>query len=334
MRPFAPPELNNRLMKKRKKEAPVENEKNGTGSMTQLEARFAEAQSSLHPRRRQMIRAIIEHPEETYFLSSTELARRFGVDAATVVRAVQGLGYKKFGDFAADLRRHFVARITPYTLMQAAAREKQPLAERLQREVDKDIDNLHLLKNGLATERILDLAKQIHRSRSILVIGIDLAASLSTYLAYGLFTAGFSAEAPMGSEGVLYHKVHGLTSRDLLIAISFGRCLQDTVDAVKQARQQGTPTFGITNSDTTPIARYSDQYVVAPIAASVFTGSYVAPISVLNTIISACSHLHPQRTLARLRENEKEYLSGRRWYKEPSRESDPSRQRKTRQYHE
>ncbi|HZO08564.1 MAG TPA: hypothetical protein VFC77_04240, partial [Myxococcota bacterium] len=65
--------------------------------------------------------------------------------------------------------------------------------------------------------------------------------------------------------------------------------------------------------DTTPIARYCDGYVIAPITSAVFTGSYVAPMAVLNTIIAACSHLQPQRTLARLRENEKEYTSGARW---------------------
>jgi len=45
-------------------------------STTQLEARFADAQSKLAPRRRQMIREILDRPEETYFLSSRELGKR------------------------------------------------------------------------------------------------------------------------------------------------------------------------------------------------------------------------------------------------------------------
>jgi DNA-binding MurR/RpiR family transcriptional regulator len=283
-------------------------------AVTQLEARFAETQARLHPRRRQMLRAILDHPEETYFLSSRGLGKRFGVDAATVVRTIQALGYERFADFAADLRRHFVTRITPYTLLRSATREKQPVADRIQHNVGKDIDNLHLLQTQLDTAQIMEVARLVHRARQILVIGVDLAASLSYFLAYGLATAGFRAEAPIGSAGILYHKVKGLDAKDLLIALSFGRCLRETVEAVRQARQQGVPTFGVTNSDTTPIARYCDGYVIAPITSAVFTGSYVAPMAVLNTIIAACSHLQPQRTLARLRENEKEYTSGARWY--------------------
>jgi DNA-binding MurR/RpiR family transcriptional regulator len=286
-------------------------------SPTQLEARFAEAQSQLAPKRRQMMRAILNNPEEHYFLSSRELSKRFGVDAATIVRTIQALGYDRYADFAADLRRHFVTRITPYTAMQAATREKQTVSDRLRNNVDKDIDNLHLLKTSLDMARLLEVAKRIHRARRILVVGVDLAASLASYLAYSLSAMGFDSEAPIGSSGNLQHKVGILDKKDLLIAISFGRCLRETVKAVQRARKRGASTFGITDSDTTPLAIYCDGYLVASIASSVFTGSYVAPLAALSTIVAACAHLHPKRTLEVLREYEKEYTNGTRWYQEP-----------------
>jgi len=289
-------------------------------SPTQLEVRFADAQSKLAPRRRQMIRAIIDHPEEIYFLSSRELGKRFNMDAATIVRTIQVLGYDRYADFAADLRRHFVARITPYTTMQAAAMEKQSVADRLRQNVDKDIANLHLLKTGLDTTQVIDAAKRIHRARRIVVVGIDLAASLAHFLAYGLAVQGFDAEAPVGSGGNLIHKIKVLDAKDLLIAISFGRCLRETVEAAQRARRLGVPTFGITDSDTTPLAKYCDGYVVASIASSVFTGSYVAPMAAINTIIAACAHLHPQRMLAILRDYEKDATAGARWHQENSRD--------------
>jgi DNA-binding MurR/RpiR family transcriptional regulator len=289
-------------------------------SPTQLEIRFADAQSKLAPRRRQMIRAILDHPEEIYFLSSRELGKRFDMDAATIVRTIQVLGYERYAEFAADLRRHFVARITPYTTMQAATREKQSVADRLRQNVDKDIANLHLLKTGLDTSQVIAAAKRIHRARRIIVVGIDLAASLANFLAYGLAVQGFDAEAPVGSAGNLIHKIKVLDSKDLLIAISFGKCLRETVEAAQRARQRGVPTFGITDSDTTPLAKYCDGYIMASIASSVFTGSYVAPMAAINTIIAACAHLHPQRMLTILRDYEKDATAGARWHQEPQRD--------------
>jgi hypothetical protein len=55
---------------------------------------------------------------------------------------------------------------------------------------------------------------------------------------------------------------------------------------------------------------------VASIASSVFTGSYVAPMAAINTIIAACAHLHPQRMLSLLRDYEKDATAGARWYQE------------------
>jgi hypothetical protein len=82
--------------------------------MTPLESRFSKAEPNLNRSRRQLLRQILDTCQDTYFLSSHELAKRFQVDTATIVRTIQVLGYERYGDFLADLRSHFVRR--NYTL--------------------------------------------------------------------------------------------------------------------------------------------------------------------------------------------------------------------------
>ena len=130
------------------------------------------------------------------------------------------------------------------------------------------------------------------------MVGVDLAASLAWFLAYGLRPVGLDAEAPVGSAGNLQHKIDLLTDKDLLIAISFGRCLKETMQAVRRARSRGVPTFGITDGSTTPIAMHCDAHLLAPISSPSFTGSYVAPMALINAITLACTHLQPKRALA------------------------------------
>jgi len=289
---------------------------NGRGSPTALQSRFAEARSRLGPNRQQLIRDILDNCEETCFLSSRELAKRYDVDAATVVRTVQAMGYKGFADFSDDLRRHFVTRITPYTVLKAATQEKRSVADHIEHSLDKALENLNGMRAELDPKRVIELAKLIHRARRILIVGVDFAASLAYYFAYGLTTLGFEAEAPTGSEGNLQHTVDLLGSRDLLIASSFGQCLRVTVEAARQARGQGAKTFGITDSETTPIARYCDGHLIAPVASPSFLNSYVAPMALINAIEVACAHLDPRRSLTRLKPTDREYLSGQRWYRE------------------
>jgi DNA-binding MurR/RpiR family transcriptional regulator len=284
-------------------------------SSTSLQARLARAQ--LSGTRRRLIKAILDNHEETFFLSSREMAKRYKVDAATVVRTVQALGYERFADFAADLRQHFVTQITPYKVLKAATEERRSVTDRVGQCLERDIESLNVLRSTVDPSRVAELAKRVNRARCILVVGVDLAASLAWFLAYGLTPLGFDARAPIGSTGNLQHKIDVLTSKDLLIAISFGRCLRDTVEAVQRAHDRGVPTFGITDSDTTPIAIHCDNYLVASTSSPSYSGSYVAPLALINTIIVACAHTQPKRALAMLGRTEEEYRTGGRWYQEP-----------------
>ncbi len=274
------------------------NGRDGNASPSALESRFAKARSQLNPRRQRLLRGILDSADETCFLSSREMAKRFHIDATTILRTTQVLGYRTFAEFAADLRQHFVSRINPYTVLKA-------------------IDNLNVLKSDLDRQRVIALAKLIKRSRHVIVVGLDFASSLSYYLAYGLLALGFDAEAPIGSSGNLQYKVEVLSSRDLLVAISFGQCLRDTVESVLQAKKQGVPTFGITDSNTSPIARFCDAYLITPVVSPSFLNSYVAPMAAISAIHVACAHIDPKRSLNRLRPTDREYAAGHRWYREP-----------------
>jgi len=280
--------------------------------MTALETRFDQAQANLNTSRTRLIRSILENAEENYFLSARALAKRYGVDKATIVRSVQTLGYKRYAEFAADLRSHFVSRITPYTLMKAASRERRSVADHVEHSFEIEAHNLQALRSQLNADEVIRLAKRLNRARQIMVVGADFAASLSYLLAYGLVSLGYNADAPLGSAGNIQQKVNLLGPKDLLIAISFGRCLQVTVDAVLRARQHGVRTFGITDSEKTPIARFCDSYWIASIANPSFHGSYVAPIAAIDALFVACAHSQPHRSLSALRQKDQDSRS--RWY--------------------
>lgn len=280
--------------------------------ITALEQRLAHAQPALNSSRNRLLREVLDNAEENHFLSSRALARRYAVDKATIVRSIQVLGYKKYADFAADLRAHFVSRITPYTLMKSAARENRSIADHVDHSLEMEVHNLQTLRSSLDAGSVVDMAKRMNRARRILVVGVDFAAGLAYLLAYGLTSLGYNAEAPVASAGNVHQKISLLGPKDLLVAISFGRCLQATVDAVLHARQNQVPTFGITDSDKAPIARFSDFFWVASIANPSFHGSYVAPLAAMDALFVACAHAQPERALAMLRRKDQDSRS--RWY--------------------
>ena len=185
--------------------------------------------------------------------------------------------------------------------MQAVASRETTLHERVRQTLHEDLDRMRALQSSLAPDLVIALARQIHKSRRIVVVGVDLAASLSGFLAYGLTALGFDAEAPAGSAGNLLHHVRFLTRKDLLVAISFRKCLKETVEAARLAQSRQVPTFAITDSGDGPLGRYCDRYLAVSIESSSIAGSYVAAMAALNAVIVACTHLSPKRSLAALK---------------------------------
>ena len=88
------------------------------------------------------------------------------------------------------------------------------------------------------------------------------------------------------------------------------------IDAVKTARRCNIPSFGITNGDQTPIAKYCDSYLIASIARTSFIDSYAAPVAAINALLVACAHSQSARSLEHLRQFEEEYAASHRWYSE------------------
>ncbi len=287
---------------------------NGSDGQTKLEARFLDSQIGLSSSRKRLLSQILAEADETFYLSSREMGRRYNVDTATIVRTIQAIGYKKFADFSHDLRNHFVTQITPYASMRAATQKHRSVADYVSNSVEKDLENLNLLKSSLDVGKVIEIAKQMLATRRIIIVGIDFAASLAVAFAYGLVRLGCDAEAPTGTTGSVQNKISILTEKDLFVAISFGKCLRETVEAVQRAKRHNVPTLGITDSDTTPIARLCDQYIVAPTDRASFIDSYVAPVAAINAILIAYAHSQPKRALKLLEEFDRESASGSRWY--------------------
>jgi DNA-binding MurR/RpiR family transcriptional regulator len=285
-------------------------------SHTALGTRLMDSSADLSSSRQRLLRQILDESNETFFLSSREMGRRYNVDSATIIRTIQALGYEKFADFAQDLREHFVTQITPYSAMKAAEQTNRSVSDRVKHSVEKDLENLSAFRAALNPDKIVEIAKLVSHARRIVIIGIDFAASLAGSLAYALVRLGFDADAPAGSSGVVQNKIKIMTPKDLLIAISFGRGLRDTIEAVKSAGRRNVPSFGITDSDTTPIAKYCDAYLVTSAARTSFIDSYVAPTAAINAILVACAHIQSARSLEHLRESEEEHFASARWYSE------------------
>jgi len=275
---------------------------------------LAEKLRHLSPKRQEIIRPVLEDPRGYVLLSVRALADRLGTDPATTVRIVQGLGFPAYKDFQRHLHDLSVAYATSLDTMKAAEREGTGPATFVRAALHRDMQNLHALNNSLNADKVCALAKRIYDAQKILLLGGDAATSLVHHLDYHLTMIGLPVLSAT-TAGRVSHVVRTVGRKDLVIGISFRRGLRQTVEGVQTAKRNGAFAVGITDTFVSPLARAADECFIASVETPSFGASYVAPMALIDAIVSAVATLKPRQIMSLIKQADEEQRRGFRWYK-------------------
>ncbi|MFN7944505.1 MAG: MurR/RpiR family transcriptional regulator [Blastocatellia bacterium] len=289
-------------------------QQNGQSFRERVEAGYAQ----LGKQRQRVIKYVNDHLQTAVFLTASQLAQQVGVDAGTVVRTAQDLGYRGYGDFIESARKCFLegrapSTPTPYEIVQRSVRDEADPEQSVVVGLQEDRLNLQTVIETINPKQIVRLARRIIRARQVLIIGLDLASTLSLHMEYTLHSLGLPVRAVTAGGGRLRNHLMSVTRRDLVFAITFRRGLRDTVEAAREAHGTGAYTVGLTDSRLSPLIEICDEYLLTPISSQSFAGTYVAPLAVINAIAIAVTKCDPAHSLKALGRINKEYESGNRW---------------------
>ena len=275
---------------------------------------LAEKLRHLSPKRQEIIRPVLENPRPYVLLSVRALADRLGTDPATTVRIVQGLGFATYKDFQRHLHDLSVAFATSLDTMKAAEREGTGPAAYVRAALQRDLQNLHALNNSLNAEKVCALARKIFEAPKVLLLGGDAATSLVHHLEYHLTMIGLPIISAT-TAGRVSHVVRNVSRKDLVIGISFRRGLRQTVEGLQTAKRNGAYVVGITDTFVSPLARIADECFIASVETPSFGASYVAPMALIDAIVSAVAALKPKRIMTFVKQADEEQRRGFRWYR-------------------
>jgi RpiR family carbohydrate utilization transcriptional regulator len=271
--------------------------------------------SQLTPRRREIVRPALEDPRQFVLLSVRDMAAKLGTDPATMVRIARGLGFESYKEFQHYLHELSVVRLTSLDTMQTGAPPDSGVISRMQECLNHELKNCRALYHGLDLKRLEDVARRLWKARRIVLIGGDAAACLVSYLEYHFNILGmpvFAATAP----GPAVHLVRSLGKEDVVIAISFRRGLRMTIEGIQQARKSGAYCIGVTDTYISPVARFSDEFFLAPIDTTSFGASYSAPLCLFAVLVLAIAEVNRTRTLQIMKKVAEEQSHGFRFYSE------------------
>ena len=90
--------------------------------------------------------------------------------------------------------------------------------------------------------------------------------------------------------GEIFEQLFRIGPGDVLLAISFPRYSNVTVNTVKFARDRGATIVAITDNELSPVYQMSDAALLAPSEMISFVDSMVAPLSLINALLVAIGY--------------------------------------------
>ncbi len=212
---------------------------------------------------------LLDHYIEAAFMTATELAHAVDVDATTVVRFSQQLGYTGYPDLLREIRE----RVKQDLLIRPKEAEKSDsvsgVVKNAMRELSRALEQTQMLVD---TDEMSRMMEKIALARRIVVIPEGLAQPAAYNLVHLLEQGGFAIFVSRNGVADLARTVLTATSQDLLLAIEVAGDTPYIARALTIAKKREIPTAAILGAASLATARVADAVVVAQPHPSIEVG--------------------------------------------------------------
>ncbi|MEG1350787.1 MAG: MurR/RpiR family transcriptional regulator, partial [Hafnia sp.] len=202
---------------------------------------------------------ILQSPLRVTQLSIAELSRETQAGEATVIRFCRTLGYKGFQDFKMDLAIELATSdaeaSSPLLDAEIAASDD---AHTIGRKLQNTINNvLSETLNLLDMQQVSLVVDALRNSQSVYIFGVGSSGITAEDMKHKLMRIGLRVDAVTNNH-FMYMQATLLKAGDVAIAISHSGDSNETVHALKLAKQAGATTVALTHNLGSPLSETAD----------------------------------------------------------------------------
>lgn len=220
---------------------------------------------------------------EAAFMTASELAQELNLDAATVVRFSQNLGYTGFPKLQREIRQ----RVKKDLLIRPKqVTEPDSSVSITHQAINEVIQALEQTRITLDADSVSKLVDEIGQARRVVVLPEGPAQPTAYSLVLFLEQGGFPVYIARTGLVDLARTLNNASSQDLLIALEVSGLSPYIARAMEQAQKRGIPTAAIVASASRPSARYADTVIAAQSHPSIGVG-----IIAIDTIVYALAQI-------------------------------------------
>ena len=253
--------------------------------------RIRENYDRLTPGFRRLADFIMNNTLDVAFFTATELARYVGVDAATVVRFSQEIGYSGYRELSREIKRYVRNRLV-------SARGEAAKAETTEGKLRSVADYAaETLREFSATEleRVARTVDLLTQARHIWLAGEYSEYYLAEFLAKRLQSMGIEATSFMPSMAEASTILTQMETGDVLVAIIGLDPGVEVGHAIQLAKAAGVKTIAVTTSGLALGARHADVTLLVPDDSPAEVSAFGPLMQVLSLIWETMMMQQPER---------------------------------------
>ncbi|MBA0198290.1 MurR/RpiR family transcriptional regulator [Pectobacterium brasiliense] len=233
-------------------------------SLRELQEQIRERYDSLSKRLQQVAHYVLDNTNSIAFDTVAVIAERADVPPSTLIRFANAFDFSGFNEMKQLFRMNLVEETASYTdrarLFRAMEADSVP-------ETPLDILHEFARSNAQAMQQLAartpqeDLQKAVDllaQAETIYIVGLRRSFSVATYLTYALSHLESSPILVNGLGGMFREQLSRVSSRDVVVSISFSPYSQETVMVSEMAAKAGARQIVITDSQISPLATLSD----------------------------------------------------------------------------
>lgn len=243
--------------------------------------------SSMSKGQKKISRYMIDHYDKAAFMTASKLGAVVGVSESTVVRFAAEMGYEGYPEMQKALKSYTGSRMTSIQRMDVM-NDQLNGEDVLSRVLSFDIEQIRKTLDEIDRDEFASTVDELVAAKSVYVIGARSAAVLARYIVFYFNIMVENCKiVHTTSTSEMFEQILNIGSGDIMIGVSFPRYSKHTVKAFRYAHERGAKVIAITDSSTSPLARYADHLLTAHSDMASFADSLVAPMSLINALISA-----------------------------------------------
>ncbi|MBE1609090.1 DNA-binding MurR/RpiR family transcriptional regulator [Actinopolymorpha pittospori] len=209
------------------------------------------------PAERRVAEAVLETPGNVLHMSAARLAKASGSSVGSVVRFCHALGLPGYQDFKIRLAQRSAPAWSPST--RSVDRASSNPAQKVFADIaDALVDTAHAMDVAML-DRVADLLINAQR---ILIVATGTSSPIAADMAYRLTSIGLPVSYPVEVD-TQQAAAHSLGCKDVCLAISHSGRTPSTIDSIRIAITNQTPTVALTSFANSRLSGIAEAVLVA-----------------------------------------------------------------------